>query len=248
MKADIGTGLNRVMLTGSALLVESMKADLQQKGCHIVTEESLAGTSEKVDVVIETITQNTEEKKRVLQDIESKVEAETLILSSCISISITETASFLSHPERVIGIGLFGPWSELSFIEAAAALQTESVYKEQAAAFFEMIGKEVEWVEDEAGFVFPRILSLIINEAAYALGEGAASAEDIDMAMKKGTNYPFGPLEWADKIGIDEVYAVLRGLYQNLGEERYRPAPLLRKMVHAGWIGHKSRRGFYERG
>lgn len=245
MKADIGQ--KTLLITGAAQCIEYMKTDLEPKGCRIISQESSADHMQDIDVVIDTITQDINEKKRVLQEIESRVGTDTLILTSSISVSATETASFLKHPERLIGIGLFGPWHNLSFIEAAAALQTKPDYIKKAEDFFKMAGKEVEWVEDEAGLVFPRILSLIINEAAYALGERVASREDIDMAMKKGTNYPLGPLEWADSIGIEEVYAVLYGLHRSLGEERYRPAPLLRKMVHAGWLGDHAERGFYER-
>ncbi|WP_243633247.1 3-hydroxyacyl-CoA dehydrogenase family protein [Paenibacillus xerothermodurans] len=102
-----------------------------------------------------------------------------------------------------------------------------------------------QWVADETGAVFPSILSMIINEAAFTWMEKAASAEDIDTAMRKGTNYPLGPLEWADDIGLDELLAVLSGLQRDLGEDRYRPAPILRKLVHAGWLGKRAGRGFY---
>ena len=111
--------------------------------------------------------------------------------------------------------------------------------------FFQSLGKEVEVVQDEVGLVYPRILSLIINEAAFAVTEKVANVQDIDVAMKKGVNYPKGPLEWAEKIGIEDVLAVLVGLYRQFGEERYRPCPLIRKLVQARWVGEESGKGFY---
>jgi 3-hydroxybutyryl-CoA dehydrogenase len=115
----------------------------------------------------------------------------------------------------------------------------------EAEALFRALGKETVWVRDTPGLVFPRILSLIINEAARSLDEGVARAEEIDVAMRLGTNYPQGPLRWADQVGLDEVLAVLEGLQHETGDDRYRPAPLLKKMVLAGWLGESSRRGFY---
>jgi 3-hydroxybutyryl-CoA dehydrogenase len=115
----------------------------------------------------------------------------------------------------------------------------------EAERFFRALGKETITVKDAPGLTFPRILSLIINEAARALDEEVATAEEIDIAMRLGVNYPSGPLRWADQIGLDEVLAVLEGLHRETGDDRYRPAPLLEKMVLAGWLGEQSGRGFY---
>jgi 3-hydroxybutyryl-CoA dehydrogenase len=114
-----------------------------------------------------------------------------------------------------------------------------------AEQLFKSLGKETIRVKDSAGLTFPRIVSLIINEAARSLEEGVASAEEIDIAMKLGVNYPQGPLRWADQIGLDEVLSVLEGLHRETGEDRYRPAPLLKKLVSAGFLGEVRGRGFY---
>ena len=130
-------------------------------------------------------------------------------------------------------------------IELSGGLKTEEKSLEAAEFFFRELGKETLRVKDATGLIFPRILSLIINEAARSLDEGVAQADEMDVAMRLGTNYPLGPLQWADQIGLDEVLAVLEGLQRETGDDRYRPAPLLRKMVLAGWLGESSGRGFY---
>lgn len=162
------------------------------------------------------------------------------------TLSVSELAMAYPWPEQVVGFDYIEPMlSPGSLIEIAPGLRTRPEATEAVERFLEVRGFETERVGDFAGLVLRRILFMIINEACYALWEGIASREDIDLAMKLGTNYPMGPLEWADAIGLDRVYNGLKGLHEEYGEERYRPCPLIRKLVAAGFTGKRAGRGFY---
>jgi 3-hydroxybutyryl-CoA dehydrogenase len=154
-------------------------------------------------------------------------------------------ASWTARPERIVGFATFYPLKEKRGVELAAGMRTAESATQSAEALFKSIGKETFRVKDAPGLTFPRILSLIINEAARSLEEGVATANEIDVAMRLGVNYPQGPLRWADQIGLDEVLAVLEGLEDESGDDRYRPASLLKKLVIAGFLGEISGKGFY---
>src|SRR4029077_11216953 len=149
------------------------------------------------------------------------------------------------NPERIVGFATFFPLKDRKLIELAAGLRTAEKSLQSAEQLFKSLDKETVRVKDAAGLTFPRILSLIINEAARSLEEGVATAEEIDVAMRLGVNYPQGPLRWADQIGLDEVLAVLEGLQHETGDDRYRPTPLLKKLVIAGFLGETCGKGFY---
>ncbi len=169
----------------------------------------------------------------------------TLILSAALGHTAAEAATDIHARHRVVGFGALPPVQKGQPVELAATPWTEQAALDQAADLFRTVGLEPVVVPDAPGLVFPRILCMIINEAAFALMEGVASAEDIDTAMKLGTNYPLGPLEWADRIGLDQILAVLEGLQAEYGDDRYRAAPLLRQLVRAGHRGRATGKGFY---
>lgn len=238
----------RVLLAGTSALYHEWKELLIQQDYHVLSLDQVDGDKDPIDFVVEVTNYDLIEKKTTIQKIDQLLierELQVPILTTSLAITATEVASWTNMPQRVCGFGTLIPLNERKLIELAPALQTDEAILGQAQNFIQSLGKETAVVDDEVGLVFPRILALIINEAVFALMEGIATKEDIDVAMKKGTNYPYGPLEWADQIGLDEVYAIIRGLYQNLGEDRFRPASLLRKMVLAGQIGKRSHQGFY---
>lgn len=185
-----------------------------------------------------------EKKKESLCIVENRVSTSVPIFTSSLYRTATEIASWLKYPDRVLG---FSPilFYKMRRLEVSLPLQYNKKELHQHLLFWKEMDKEIEIVGDEPGLVFPRIVSLLVNEAVFALSEGIAQKEDIDLAMKKGTNYPYGPFEWADDIGIDVILTILSGLYRELGEEKYRAAPLLRKMSYAGYFGQASGKGFY---
>ncbi|MHB8831940.1 MAG: 3-hydroxyacyl-CoA dehydrogenase family protein [Desulfobacteria bacterium] len=162
------------------------------------------------------------------------------------ALSVSELAMAYPWPERVVGFGFLEQMlSPGNLIEISPGLRTLPEAVDELDAFLKARGFHTERIGDFSGLVLRRILFMIINEAAYALWEGTASGEDIDLAMKLGTNYPMGPLEWGDAIGLDTVYNGLRSLHEEYGDDRYRPCPLIRKLVMAGFTGKLAGRGFY---
>lgn len=197
-------------------------------------------------VFVEMCNASVSAKRVLLERIACDAPREATWLSLALATGATQAAAWLPCPERLVGFGLISPTGDRPTIEVAAALQTADSHLATAEAFWQGAGFEIVRVGDGPGLVRARILCCLINEAASALMEGVASAEDIDLAMKLGTNYPYGPLEWADHLGLDIVLAVMTGLFDEWGDDRYRPTPLLRRMVLAGQLGEKSGRGFYE--
>ncbi len=167
------------------------------------------------------------------------------LLSLCNATSVDDVASYAVRGERVVGVGVFGPPREGMLAEVLPGLGTESGVVTGAAAFLSDLGFAVEILPPGAWAVYPRVVSMIINEAAVAIAEGVATAADIDMALELGAGYAQGPLALADEIGLGEVLAVLETLHAEYGDDRYRPAPLLRRLVLAGYTGRAAGRGFH---
>ncbi len=155
----------------------------------------------------------------------------TTILSSSVTVTTTEQASWLRHPERLVGIGAIPGILRNRLMEIAPSVHSDNIHVTRATEFARQLDKEFAIIQDRAGMVLPRILCMLINEAAFALTEGTASPADIDTAMKLGTNYPFGPVEWGDRMGFKHVVSVLEAIHEETAEERYRIAPLLRQLA-----------------
>ena len=230
---------------GKGRLADEFVALGREKGLDVAQLHDATAIAPTSQFVIDTENGNDDKKRAVLQRLDASLSASGIIVSSCLRFSTTLMASWVKKPERVVGFATFYPLNDRKLIELAPGLRTLDKSVEQTEQLFKNLGKETVRVKDTAGLTFPRILSLIINEAARSLEEGVATAEEIDIAMRLGVNYPQGPLRWADQIGLDEVLAVLEGLRRETGDDRYRPAPLLKKLVTAGYLGEISGRGFY---
>ncbi|MFU2325064.1 3-hydroxybutyryl-CoA dehydrogenase [Pseudomonas sp. NFX98] len=199
----------------------------------------------QANFVIEAASENLELKKRILQQIDVAVGDHCIIATNTSSLSITELAATVSHPEQFIGLHFFNPVPVMSLIEVIRGLQTSEATHKAALALSDMIGKSSVTVRNRPGFVVNRILCPMINEAIFVLQENLASAKEIDMGMQLGCNHPIGPLALADLVGLDTLLAALRSLHEGFDDPKYRPAQLLKEMVAAGNLGRKSGRGFF---
>ncbi len=232
-------------VVGDNRLAEELLALAKEKGVEANRVSDAAALAPAVSIVIDTESGAEDRKRALLQRLDAALPASALLVTSCLRFGTTRMASWLKNPERLVGFATFFPLKDRQLIELAGGLRTSEIFLKQAGELFQALGKESVFVKDTAGLTFPRILSLIINEAARSLEEGVASAAEIDVAMRLGVNYPQGPLRWADRIGLDEVLAVLEGLERETGDDRYRPAPLLKRLVIAGFLGEASGKGFY---
>ena len=200
----------------------------------------LAGSA----LVIEAATENPEIKLRILRDVDA-VAQDAIIASNTSSISITALAAVLRRPERFLGMHFFNPVPMMALVELIRGLQTSDETLDAVQTFAQRLGKTPIVVKNSPGFVVNRILCPMINEAVFALAEGLASADDIDNGMRLGCNHPIGPLALADMIGLDVLLAVMNVFYTDFNDPKYRPAPLLKEMVAAGYLGRKTKHGFY---
>jgi 3-hydroxybutyryl-CoA dehydrogenase len=198
-----------------------------------------------VDVAIEAATENEELKKRIFQDLDAVVRPGGVLATNTSSIPITRIAAATKRPDAVIGMHFMNPVPVMQLVELIRGAATSDATFDRTRSLSQAMGKTVVTSRDYPGFIVNRILIPMLNEAAYALMEGLGTAEDIDTAMKLGTNQPMGPLQLADFIGLDTVLFIAEVMHRGLGDPKYRPCPLLRQYVDAGWLGKKTGRGFH---
>jgi 3-hydroxybutyryl-CoA dehydrogenase len=224
---------------------EKITAEIKAAAMARVKTTSTLADLAACDYVIEAATENEALKVKILKDLDAALKPETIIATNTSSISITQLAAATKRADRFIGMHFFNPVPMMALVELIRGLATSDATLAAAQSLATALGKTPITVKNSPGFVVNRILCPMINEAIFCLQEGLATAEDIDAGMKLGTNQPIGPLALADMIGLDIMIAVMNVFYEGFNDPKYRPAPLLKEMVAAGYLGRKTGRGFY---
>jgi 3-hydroxybutyryl-CoA dehydrogenase len=231
-----------------AKAVEKGKLDAARRDAVLARLEPVDSVAafKDVDLAVEAATENIELKLKLFRGMDEACPAHAVLATNTSSISITLIAAATRRPARVIGMHFMNPVPVMKLVELIRALQTDDETYDAVKALAEKMGKTCVTAKDAPGFIVNRILLPMLNEACYALMEGLGTPEDIDNGIKLGLNHPMGPLALADLIGLDTCLAIAEVLHKGLGDDKYRPCPLLRKYVEAGWLGRKVKRGFYK--
>jgi len=242
---DRGLGLMKKFLGRNVEKGKITAADMTAALDRITPSTSLEDVA-GVDFVVEAATENMEIKSGIFRTLDRVAAPSVILATNTSSLPITEIAAVTKRPGQVIGMHFMNPVPVMTLVEVIRGIATSDETFQRVEALSLLMGKTPVEVNDYPGFIANRILMPMINEAIYCVFEGVASPEAIDQVMKLGMNHPMGPLTLADFIGLDTCLAIMEVLYEGFADSKYRPCPLLRKMVKAGWLGHKSGKGFYE--